>query len=89
MSSSLPEFNANHVNEFLFGLASSGVYPAMLVTNHAVRSYRPFSPLPKSMTLAVYFLWHFPVVHTIQTLSGTLFCEARTFLSIITDTAIA
>lgn len=28
-SSDLPEFSAGHANEFLFGLAPSGVYPAM------------------------------------------------------------
>ena len=31
---------------FLFGLAPSGVYPANIVTDAAVRSYRTFSPLP-------------------------------------------
>ena len=30
----------------LFGLAPSGVYHAIIVTNNAVRSYRTFSPLP-------------------------------------------
>jgi len=30
----------------LFGLAPSGVYPATVVTNSAVRSYRTISPLP-------------------------------------------
>jgi len=30
----------------LFGLASGGVYHAVIVTNHAVRSYRTLSPLP-------------------------------------------
>jgi len=35
-----------HLNAFLFGLAPSGVYPAMFVTKHAVRSYRTISPLP-------------------------------------------
>lgn len=30
----------------LFGLASGGVYLAMLIANHAVRSYRTFSTLP-------------------------------------------
>jgi len=29
----------------LFDLASDGVYPAMTVTSHAVRSYHTFSPL--------------------------------------------
>ena len=30
---------------FLFGLASGGVYLAVIVTNHAVRSYRTLSAL--------------------------------------------
>ena len=33
----------------LYGLASDGVYPARPVTRPAVRSYRPFSPLPDSL----------------------------------------
>ncbi len=33
-------------NAPLFGLAPSGVYPASVVTNTAVRSYRTISPLP-------------------------------------------
>lgn len=33
-------------NEFLFGLAPSGVYHAANVTICAVRSYRTISPLP-------------------------------------------
>ena len=32
----------------LFGLAPSGVYPAIFVTKDAVRSYRTISPLPAS-----------------------------------------
>jgi len=32
----------------LFGLASGGVYPATSVTRSAVRSYRTFSPLPRT-----------------------------------------
>jgi hypothetical protein len=32
-------------NGFLFGLAPRGVFPAMSVARHAVRSYRTFSPL--------------------------------------------
>ncbi len=31
----------------LFGLAGGGVYPAAIVTNRAVRSYRTISPLPE------------------------------------------
>jgi hypothetical protein len=54
--------------ECLFGLAPSEVYPAMLITQHAVRSYRTFSPLPEggsfSVALSVSLrcpgvTWHF------------------------------
>ena len=45
-SSNLPELSADHTIEFLFGLAPSGVYLAMTVANHAVRSYRTISTLP-------------------------------------------
>ena len=34
----------------LFGLAPGGVYPAILVTENAVRSYRTFSPLPLELS---------------------------------------
>ena len=37
--------------------------------------FHPYWPKP-----AVYFLWHFPLVHTTQTLSGVLPYGARTFL---------
>lgn len=46
-SSDLPEPNAGRIIGFLFGLAPSGVCPAMDVTTHAVRSYRTISPLPR------------------------------------------
>ena len=42
----LPASSAGHANGCLFGLASSGVYPAAPVASCAVRSYRTFSPLP-------------------------------------------
>jgi hypothetical protein len=57
---------------FLFGLAPCGVYPALIIADQAVRSYRTFSPLPdirprdsESLALlnrcrAVCFLWHWP-----------------------------
>ena len=45
-SSDLPESSAGRTQGFLFGLAPGGVYTAMHVTVHAVRSYRTFSPLP-------------------------------------------
>ena len=43
----------------LFGLAPCGVYPAFVLTDEAVRSYRTFSPLPSRLrTVAVSSLWH-------------------------------
>ncbi len=46
-SSDLPESHAGRVFASLFDLAPSGVYPAIIVTNNAVRSYRTISPLPQ------------------------------------------
>ena len=46
ISSSLPKPSADHTIRFLFSFAPSGVYPATIVTNRAVRSYRTISPLP-------------------------------------------
>jgi len=57
-----------------------------------VRSYRTFSPLPilvRRQVLAVYFLWHFPWVRTLQALPGALSDGARTFLCNEYVTAIA
>lgn len=45
-SSNLPGSDADNIVRSLFGLAPSGVYPANRVASVAVRSYRPFSPLP-------------------------------------------
>jgi|GEM_PF-3623997 len=51
-SCDLPKFECGHTprskqpHELLFGLAPRGVFPAIVVTNNAVRSYRTFSPLP-------------------------------------------
>ena len=47
-SSSLPGNSAGRTLVSLFGLAPGGVYPAVVVTNNAVRSYRTISPLPIS-----------------------------------------
>jgi hypothetical protein len=70
----------------LFGLAPCGVYPASAVTVGAVRSYRTFSPLPEfreeprryllcgTCRLAAF-------TPRSRTLSGTLPCGVRTFLS--------
>jgi hypothetical protein len=45
----------------LFGLAPCGVYPATVLTDGAVRSYRTFSPLPQAVKpTAVSSLWHWP-----------------------------
>jgi hypothetical protein len=70
----------------LFGLAPCGVYHASAVTAGAVRSYRTFSPLPPSLTKR----WRYILCGTCRlaaltprsrTLSGTLPCGVRTFLS--------
>ena len=45
--SDLPGITAGRRNDSLFGLAPSGVYPAISVTRNAVRSYRTISPLPQ------------------------------------------
>ena len=54
-SSSLPESDADHIIWFLFGLAPSGVYLAIIVTNNAVRSYHTISPLPQIKRKRRYF----------------------------------
>ena len=63
----------------LFGLATSGVYPA------ANRYRRHGALLPPPFTLTVYTavcsLLHWSSAHAARTLSGTLPCVARTFLS--------
>ena len=47
------------LQDSLFGLAPDGVFRAVLLALHAVRSYRTFSPSP-GLRQAVYFLWHCP-----------------------------
>jgi hypothetical protein len=48
--SNLPESPADRASpSLLFGLAPRGVCPAIPVTRNAVRSYRTFSPLPRSL----------------------------------------
>ena len=44
--------------------------------------FHPYLHIRKKFRIssAVYFLWHFPSVHTAQALPGTLPCGARTFL---------
>lgn len=44
--SDLPGIATGRRIDSLFGLAPSGVYPAVSVTKNAVRPYRTFSPLP-------------------------------------------
>ena len=67
----------------LLGFASSGVYTAFPVTREAVVSYTAIPPLPAMR--AVSFLLHFPWSRLHRTLSGTLPCEARTFLTLRRD----
>ncbi len=64
-SSSLPAASLSErvVPRRIFGLAPAGVYPAITVTDDAVRSYRTFSPLPDPTRTPAdggCFLWHFP-----------------------------
>ena len=63
----------------LSGLASGGVYRALVVTGDAVRSYRTVSPFP-ALRREVCFLWHFPAARADWPLASTLPCGARTFL---------
>ena len=76
----------------LFGLAPCGVYPATGITASAVRSYRTFSPLPLHETApkSCPTQWRYVFCGTSRpralkpasrTLSGTLPCGVRTFLS--------
>ena len=69
----------------LFGLAPCGVYPAPDVTAGAVRSYRTFSPLPCALRRRRYLLCGTSRLGALtlrsRTLSGTLPCGVRTFLS--------
>src|SRR5271163_4811541 len=70
----------------LFGLAPCGVYPAPDVTAGAVRSYRTFSPLPTPLARHRRYLLCgtsrlAALTPRSRTLSGTLPCGVRTFLS--------
>src|SRR5271165_5058418 len=70
----------------LFGLAPCGVYPAPDVTAGAVRSYRTFSPLPTALARRGRYLLCgtsrlAALTPRSRTLSGTLPCGVRTFLS--------
>jgi hypothetical protein len=69
----------------LFGLAPCGVYHAPGFTAGAVRSYRTFSPLPAACGGRRYILCgtgRLPALKPeSRTLSGTLPCGVRTFLS--------
>jgi len=46
-SCNLPKSSTGNAIGFLFGLAPSGVFPAIYVAINAVRSYRTISPLPR------------------------------------------
>ena len=66
----------------LFGLAPGGVYPAMAVTGHAVRSYRTLSPLPlfQKEERRFAFCGTFPRVTSAGRYPASCFRGARTFL---------
>ena len=70
----------------LFGLASHGVYPASLITQTAVRSYRTFSPLlpagepAGSGTFSVALAVALRLGVSPRSLTGMLPYEDRTFL---------
>ena len=78
-SSNLPESRRAALC-FLFGLASSGVYmcPVCYQTGGSLLH------CPSTLTgkAGGIFLLHCPWSHLRQTLSGTLPCEARTFLTV-------
>lgn len=65
--------------EFLFGLATSGVYLAA----HCYQRHGVLLPHPFTLTVftAVCSLLHWSSAHAARTLSGTLPFVARTFLS--------
>ena len=71
----------------LFGLAPCGVYHAFALADEAVRSYRTFSPLPGLALRSIrrYLLCGTGRLQALtpesRTLSGTLSCGVRTFLS--------
>ena len=71
--------HSGQLYRFLFGLASSGVYRALPVTSQAVSSYLAVPPLPENS--GGLFLLHLSESRLYRTLSGTLPCEARTFLT--------
>ena len=78
-SSNLPESRRAALC-FLFGLASRwGLHVPRPVTRRAVVSYTALPPLPRKA--GGIFLLHCPWSRLRQTLSGTLPCEARTFLA--------
>src|ERR1700728_2905170 len=77
--------NRRSQTPFLFGLAPCVVCPARCITAAAVRSYRTFSPLPSSRKMGRYVLCgtfrRTGLNPASRTLSGTLLCGVRTFLS--------
>ncbi len=83
------------LRDSLFGLAPDGVFRAVLLALHAVRSYRTFSPSPRRGSReprrAVCFLWHCPSERLAAIrpsvsqsygleLRGVVPCGVRTFL---------
>jgi hypothetical protein len=73
-------------NPFLFGLAPCGVCHAPCIAARAVRSYRTFSPLPQVALRRFVLCGTFrqtSLNSSSRTLSGTLLCGVRTFLSFL------
>jgi len=68
-------------------LLQAGFTVPRRVATRAVRSYRTISPLPAK--LAVYFLWHFPWVRTLQALPGALLAEPGLSSGFLKNPAIA
>lgn len=65
---------------FLFGFAPGGVYPAALVAESAVRSYRTFSPLPAPRRRRFVLCGTFPGVAPAGRYPAPFVHGARTFL---------
>ena len=79
-SSSLPGDNAGHIIAPLFGLAPGGVYHAVAVASHAVRSYRTISPLPGHLAGRYTFCCTFRRLAPPRNYLAPCPCGARTFL---------
>ena len=78
-SSDQPETSGPHT--FPFGLASDGVYRDPCCYQQSGGLLHHLSTLTDGKSRSGIFLLHFPWSRLHRTLSGTLPCEARTFLT--------